>query len=155
MATTVKRGFFSVLVAALATLLLGTAAHAASPHFVKGPTLTDNGTTLTASGSIAGLGNEDVTITLDATGTATIICTNPAGNVAPGQTRTVDVSGEQTITDVKNGRANFNVATLEPTAPQDACPNRKWTASITDVNFTDATLTVEQGGQVVLQEDLR
>lgn len=154
MTRNLKRGFVSLLLAALSTVLLASAAHAASPHFVKGPTLTDNGNTLTATGSIAGLGNEDVTVTLDATGTATIICTNPAGNVAPGQTRTVDVIGEQTITDVKNGRVNFNVTTLEPTAPQDACPNRKWTPSITDVNFTDATLTVEQGGAVVLQRDV-
>ena len=76
----------------------------ASPHFVEGPTFTDNGTTLTASGSVAGLGNEDVTVAVAAKGTATIVCRNPAGKVAPGQTQNVNVSGQQTITDVKNGR---------------------------------------------------
>lgn len=124
----------------------------ANPHFVVGPDIDDNGTTLTATGSIAGLGNEDVTVVLEAEGTATIICRNPAGKVAPGQTRDVSVSGSQTITDVKNGRVNFNVTTLAPTAPADACPNPKWTATVTNVDFTSATLTVFQGGQEVLQE---
>ena len=124
----------------------------ASPHFVVDPTFTDNGTTLTATGSVAGLGNEDVTVILNADGTATIICTNPAGNVAPGQTKDVTVSGEQTITDVKNGRVNFNVTTEEPVAPADACPNKKWTASVTNVQFNSATLIVQQGGETVLTD---
>jgi hypothetical protein len=122
----------------------------ASPHYVVGPTFTDNGNTLSASGSVAGLGNEDVIVTLNAQGTATIICVNPAGKVAPGQTRDVDVSGSQEITDVKNGRVNFNVTTAAPTAPADACPNPKWTPSVTNVDFNSATLIVEQGGEVVL-----
>ena len=122
----------------------------ASPHFVVGPIFTDQGSTLNASGSVAGLGNEDVTVLLTAQGTATIICSNPAGNVAPGQTRDVDVSGSQTITDVKNGRVNFNVTTIAPTAPADACPNGKWTAAVTNVDFNSATLIVQQGGEDVL-----
>src|SRR5688572_6373887 len=122
----------------------------ASPHFVVGPTFTDNGTTLSASGSVAGLGNEDVTVVLNAQGTATIICTNPAGKVAPGQTRDVDVTGSQTITDVKNGRVNFNVTTVAPRAPADACPNPKWTARVTNVDFNSATLIVQQAGEDVL-----
>jgi len=121
-----------------------------SPHYVVGPTFTDNGTTLSASGSVAGLGNEDVTVLLNAQGTATIICFNPAGKVAPGQTKDVNVSGSQTITDVKNGRVNFNVTTAEPVAPADSCPNPKWTPQVTDVNFNSATLIVQQGGETVL-----
>jgi hypothetical protein len=121
-----------------------------SPHYVVGPTFTDNGTTLSASGSVAGLGNEDVTVVLNANGTATIICANPAGKVAPGQTKDLNVSGSQTITDVKNGRVDFNVTTAEPVAPPDACPNPKWTAKVTDVDFNSATLIVQQGGQTVL-----
>jgi len=121
-----------------------------SPHYVVGPTFTDNGTTLTASGSVAGLGNEDVTVLLNAQGTATIICSNPAGHIAPGQTKDVNVSGSQTITDVKNGRVDFSVTTAEPTPPPDACPNPKWTAKVTNVDFNSATLIVQQGGQTVL-----
>ena len=124
----------------------------ASPHFVEGPTFSDNGTTLTATGSVAGLGNEDVTVAVAAKGTATIVCRNPAGKVAPGQTRNVNVSGQQTLTDVKNGRVNFSVTTVAPTAPADACPNRKWTATVTNVNFSEASVTVSQGGEVVLTQ---
>ena len=87
---------------------------------------------------------------LNAQGTATIICTNPAGKVAPGQTRDVNVSGSQTITGVKNGRVNFSVTTIAPTAPANACPNRKWTAAVTNVDLSSATLIVEQGGEDVL-----
>ena len=123
-----------------------------SPHYVVGPTFTDNGTTLTATGSVAGLGNEDVTVTLDATGTAKIIGVNPAGKVAPGQSKVVNVSGATTITDVKNGRVDFSVTTIEAEAPTDALPNPKWTAVITDVDFSSATLSVEQGGEVVLSD---
>jgi hypothetical protein len=121
-----------------------------SPHYVVDPTFTDNGTTLTASGSVAGLGNQDVTVLLTATGTATIVGVNPAGKVAPGQTKDVNVSGQQTITDVKNGRVDFSVTTIAPVAPADALPNPKWTAVITDVDFTSATLSVQQGGTTVL-----
>ena len=121
-----------------------------SPHYVVDPTFTDNGTTLTATGSVAGLGNEDVTVVLTAKGSATIICTNPGGNVAPGQTKDVTVSGSQTITDVKNGRVDYAVTTEAPTAPADACPNPKWSAAVTDVTFDSATVIVQQGGQTVL-----
>jgi len=122
----------------------------ASPHFVVGPIFTDQGSTLNASGSVAGLGNEDVTVLLNATGTATIIGVNPAGKVAPGQSEEVNVSGTQTITDVKNGRVNFSVTTIEPTASAASLPNPKWTPVVTDVDFTSATLSVQQGGETVL-----
>ena len=121
-----------------------------SPHYVDGPTFTDNGTTLTSTGSVAGLGNGDITVNLTAKGTATIIGRNPAGHVAPGQTRNVTVGGSTTIDDPKNGRVNFSVTTGEPTAPVDALPNPKWTATVTNVNFSEATVTVVQGGEVVL-----
>jgi len=125
-----------------------------SPHYVVGPTFTDNGTTLTATGSVAGLGNDDVTVTLDATGTATVVGVNPAGNVAPGQTQNVNVSGQQVITDVKNGRVNFSVTTIPPTASAASLPNPKWTPVVTDVDFTSATLNVVQGGQTVLTSNV-
>lgn len=127
---------FLVLVGALTA-----PAAAANPHFVSGPTFTVVGGALRATGSIAGLGNKDVTIALEATAVTT--CTNRGGNVPPGQTETV--SGSQTITDVKNGRVNFAVTTGRASNP---CP-RSMKPTTT---FTSATLTVVQGGRVVLRE---
>ena len=152
---------FSMLVAVVAALavLAPSAALAANVHFVKSPTFTDNGTTLTTTGKLAGLGNEDLKITVSVTGIATkITCTNPGGNQAPGQNKPgVTASGTQTISrdEIKNGTVTIRVTTLEPaqlTPKQAGCPNNRWTARIDDVDFTSATITVVQGGQTVLNK---
>jgi hypothetical protein len=145
------RKILIALLTSLAVLLVPGVAQAAVT-FHSGPTFTDNGTTLTVRGNVSGLGNEDLSVFLSATGVAEVTCTNPAGNVAPGQDTTTTTSGSQTGIEPKNGRATFTVTTAQPTAPTDACPNRKWTATVTDVDFTSATLTLVQGGQVVFQQ---
>src|ERR1051325_8693758 len=72
---------------------------AANPHFIGSPTITDNGTTLTASGTVAGLGNAGGTanIQLLADATATTVCHNPSGKIAPGQTKTLSISASGTF----------------------------------------------------------
>ena len=151
------RRFTTIATAVLAVGLMATAALAANVHFVKGPTFTDNGTTLTTTGKLAGLGNEDLKITVAVTGIATdITCTNPGGNEAPGQNKPgVTADGSQTIDadEIKNGSVNIRVTTAEPaqlTPKQAGCPNNRWTARIDDVRFTRATITVVQGGETVL-----
>ena len=147
-----------LLTAAALALTVGTAV-AANPHFIGEPTFTDLGTTLQSSGSIAGLGNQDVTIVLDAEGVASVTCTNKGGTQAPGQQKVIDVSGSVSNLRPENGRVNFTVTTADPNlssgsgnTKSDGCPNGNWTSQITDVTFTSATLSVYQRGVLVLQE---
>jgi hypothetical protein len=67
------------------------------------------------------------------------------------------VTGGESIpaTEIKNGNLAFSVTTeppAQPTAKQAGCPNNTWTAAITDIDFTSATITVKQGGVVVLEQ---
>ena len=130
---------------------------AANPHYKKGPAVVDNGSTATATGTIAGLGNGNVLATLsfpNATGTTT--CTNPGGSEAPGQNPATPapVSGTASIGNPKNGTLSFTVSTLPPAdpTPQAAgCPNGKWTAEFNNITFGCGTLTIQQdqGGTYV------
>ena len=136
-------------------------AFGASVHLKGGanaePNFVDRGLTLNAAASLAGLGNDDVLVTLTATAAATSTCTNQGGNQAPGQNPAeVTVSGSQSIpaTEIKNGNTSFNVTTVAPVTPiagAPGCPNPNWRQDITDLSFTTATITVEQpAGTLVL-----
>jgi hypothetical protein len=142
--------FLGVVLLAL-TLALGfpAAAFAQSGHFVGTPTCTDIGTQVQCTGKVAGLGGTTFQITVTAVGTATVECTNPAGNVAPGQTFTTTSTGTTGPQPTpRNGQARFTLATTTPTAPAGSCPNPKWSAAVTDVQFTNATITLREGDTV-------
>ena len=145
-----------VLVCVLASLLLlASVASAANIHFKSksGPSFTDNGLTLSVGGTLTGLGNGDVLISLSATGNPTATCTNPSGKNRPAgrNPASVTLTGSQSFpaSEIKNGNLTFSGVTTNPPqspipgAPQ--CPGSSWTETITDVAFTSATVTVQQG----------
>lgn len=122
---------------------------AQSGHFVGTPTCTDIGTQVRCTGKVAGLGSTTFTINVSAQGTGTVTCTNPAGNVAPGQTFTANVAGTTgPVPTPRSGNFNFNVTTTAPSAPAGSCPNPKWTPTVVDVTFTTATITLLEDSTV-------
>src|SRR6266568_6390883 len=156
--TTMRRFGIALLSALIMVCLITTLAFANSVHVKSGPTFTDNGLTLTASGSLAGLGNTNLQVDLSATGNPTAICTNPSGHQQPpGQNpASVTLTGSQAIpaSKIKNGNVAFSVTTNPPVSPipgAPGCPGTSWTETITDVAFTSAVITVEQPvGKTVL-----
>lgn len=91
-------------VAFVVVLLFAAPAQAGNGHFVGSPTVTTSGDTITATGKIAGLGNEaQVEVTL----TATAECVNKGGNKPAAENKdTVSVSG---VFPVQNGHADFSL----------------------------------------------
>src|SRR5256886_14036179 len=134
---------------------------AASLHLKGGansePPFIDNGLSLTSNGALAGLGNEDLVVTLSPTANVTANCTNHGGNQPPGQNPApITVTGSQSIpaSEIKNGNVSFSVTTNGPTTPIPGapdCPNPNWSENIQDLAVTSATITVEQpAGTLVL-----
>jgi hypothetical protein len=128
--------------AGLALVFAATVALAANPHFVEGPDFSALGAALRATGKIAGIGNQPLTVVLEATAVTT--CRNRGGNVPPGQTETVE--GSVANLRPENGQVRFVVTTGEVSNP---CPDDMRPRT----TFLSAVLTVIQKGQVVLQEE--
>ncbi|HEU0214712.1 MAG TPA: hypothetical protein VFR13_11545 [Jiangellaceae bacterium] len=131
-------------------------AYAQSGHFIESgagaPACSDEGTTVACDGKVAGLGGTTFEITIEADGIASVECTNPGDNVAPGQDTAVTVAGTTGPQPTpRNGSVRFTIETddPEPLPPTPTCPNNQWTPDIVDVTFTTATLTLfEDGVQV-------
>jgi hypothetical protein len=147
-----------VPIAVVAALALAAVAVAASPHFTRNgqPTCTDNGSTLTCTGELVGLGNADLVVSLTSRAEATYFCGAPGNaNLAQGQNKVpFQAGGSQTIPggNIKNGRASFSVTAPQnppptPSPTQAGCPNRNWqVVGVGDIDFTDPVLTISQNG---------
>lgn len=147
-----KRSVVLMLAVVLAIFgLTATPAFAQSGHFVGTPTCTDQGVTVECSGKVAGLGGTTFEITVEADGVATVECTNPGGNVAPGQDTDVTVSGSSgPLETPRNGQFRFSLESDDPNPlpATPTCPNNQWTPEITDVTFGDATITLFEDGAI-------
>jgi hypothetical protein len=117
----------------------------ANIHLVGDPTFTLVDGTLTVEGKLAGLGNKDIQIIVDAEGTATFDVRNPAGNVAPGISKKVDGSQSITVerTAFDNGHYDFSIDVTFDTGTLDL-PNDQWTATLVGVDLEAVTITVSQ-----------
>jgi hypothetical protein len=148
-----RRYLLALGVAVVAALAFPSLAAAQSGHFVGTQTCTDIGTQVQCSGKVAGLGGTTFTITVAAQGTADVTCTNPAGNVAPGQSFDFTAQGSSgPFPTPRNGQSPYTVMTNAPSAPAGSCPNPKWTASVVDVAFTTATISLFEDGNLSDQE---
>lgn len=105
---------------------------------------------LIADGILTGLGNTDVSVVIDASGTPLTSCTNYGGNTVPGQSYPkVSASGNQFLDGDssvrKNGKSPFGVETVDPeTIPWDqaGCPNANWVGQIDFIFWTDASISI-------------
>jgi hypothetical protein len=147
------------LIAGAILVILSVTAYAASVHLKPPngePSFMDKVLVLNGFGELAGLGFGDVVVTMIAHANATATCTNKGTTQAPGQNpAAVTVAGTEVIPNdqIKNGTTPFSVDTKAPTTPivgAPECPNPNWTEDITDLSFTDATITIQQGGSTVL-----
>ena len=136
-----KKTKLNLIALVLISALSFTSAAAQNIHFIGTPGISDNGNTLSFCAKLAGLGNNQmVTVVLSTTATVTTECTNPGGNVAPGQTKTVTLTKSGEFMSDKNGTVTFCLTTEAPTPGK--CPNGQWSATITDVSFTNSYVLV-------------
>ena len=147
-----KIGIIAVL-SLMALALAAVPALAQSGHFLdRTVECTDIGTQVQCTGKVAGLGGTTFEISVAAAeAIASVECTNPGGNVAPGQDTAVDVEGTSGLLPTpRNGNFTFEQTTddPEPLPPTPTCPNDSWTPNIVDVTFTDATVTLLEDGAI-------
>ncbi len=150
------------LIAFIVVLAVGMTASAAlanSPHFKKGgePVCTFSGTTsipVTCTGTLAGLGQQDLDLHLSVNGFALYMCQNGGGNTAAGQNKVLEgpATSDTAIpaSAIKNGNLTFTTkpATLSAAPTVDGatagCPNPNWTGVDPTLTLTSITLTIFQ-----------
>lgn len=131
----------SIVVSAIAVVALAFASAAfAAPHYVRGPTATVEGNSLTVSWKAAGLGNTVDSVDFNLSGTANVTsqCFTRSGNPVQGvpKTETVDVDVTGTFP-VRNGQVTGSL-TVSPLSTLTCTGNQQ--VRILDVSF-DLTLT--------------
>src|SRR5215218_5922867 len=142
-------GIIAVL-SLMALAIAAVPALAQNPHFGQGAraaTFTDLGQQLQVTGTIVGLGQEPLIVTVEAQATADTFCFNPSDpeqtHPVPGQTlEDVTITGS-TGEVLPDRHGNFvitagSLVTAVPTVTteQAGCPSDKWTAAVGDVTFS-------------------
>jgi hypothetical protein len=155
-----NRLVLALLISATPLVLL-----AASPHYKKGgqPVCTASGATVTCStGSVAGLGNFDVLVSMTFTASQGQLCHNPGNsNTVPGQNPATGTGGGSVSLpagDIKNG--TLTVPSITGTANITAssadaagCPNPNWTVTLSGpVTISGGVYTFESPPGTVIPQ---
>ena len=132
------RKILVVLIGLLLAAFTATSAQAASAHFVKGPSGSVSGNTLTVTFKAAGLGNASETATFSLTGTVTVDaqCYTRSGNPVNGvpKSDTVTVNSTETFP-VRNGSVT-GTFTVSPLSPLTCTGNQQVRTTVTSANLT-------------------
>lgn len=149
---------------AVAALLLGmvlpSVAYAANAHYKKGgkPVCTvsivgGTGTAACTSGSVAGLGNADVRVSVSIGVSAPTFCHNPGNSsIVPGQNPATAIGSSALLfspDQIKNGTLTIppisaSVSLAAPSPEVAGCPNGQWTVTVGTPSFGEGTYTFEQ-----------
>jgi hypothetical protein len=122
----------SVAVAAITTTI-NPANAPSGTHLQSGTIGCTVGSNLSVSCSayeLSGVGNTNANVSLSASYSATIDCTNHGGNLVESHTATFSDSDSAAVTSSKNGRMRVPAQSVSPFAAPQVCPNPNWTPSI-------------------------
>jgi hypothetical protein len=79
---------------------------------------------------LGGVGNTNATVSLVATYSATIDCTNKGGNLVESHTAEFSDSSTATVASTRNGQLSVPAQSASPFDAPQVCPNPNWTPSI-------------------------
>jgi hypothetical protein len=107
-----------------------------------GCTVNDTTKVVTCSSfELAGVGNTNASVSLTASYSGTVDCTNHGGNLVESHTTTFTASDAFTATSTKNGRLTVRSATANPASVGQVCPNPNWTPTIRSGTLTLTSFT--------------
>jgi|SRR5829696_474928 len=101
-----------------------------------------------SSFELAGVGNTNAEVSLVATYSALINCTNKGGNLVEVHSATFSAGETFTAASTKNGRLRVAAADADPFEAPQVCPNPNWTPSIAEgtLELLSFTYTVTFAG---------
>jgi hypothetical protein len=79
---------------------------------------------------LGGVGHTNAVVSLSATYSATIDCTNHGGNLVESHTTTFSDSSSATLTPSRNGQLRVGTRSVSAFNAPQVCPNPNWTPSI-------------------------
>jgi hypothetical protein len=90
---------------------------------------------------LGGVGNTNATVSLAATYSATIDCTNKGGNLVESHTTTFEDTSTATVASTRNGQLRVPAQSVSGFGAPQVCPNPNWTPTIRGGTLTLDTFT--------------